>query len=384
MGSSALLRTAAIAAALACGAGAVAAAQRGLYASLLVAMGAGVWLALAPLLQMPLPRARNPATVPGTREDLVMARVLLDSSPTPLVALDDDGNARVLNRAARRLFVTDERIAPATTALLAATTARMLSYDGHHYRLDRAEVRRAGPARTILALADVEAVERTAAARATRDLLQVLSHEVMNALAPITSLADSARAAAADDAPPLAELRAMLGTLARRAEGLQRFTEAYREMARLPPPAPEPVALVDIIDDLARQFAGRWDGRVTLDAVAPPVDPVAIDRDQIGQALWALLQNGAEAALGGASAGNLPGVTLTTTQANARVVFTVADTGPGMPSGDRLRIFDAFFTTKPAGSGVGLSLARQIARAHGGDLTLTDTARTSFVLTLPL
>ena len=132
--------------------------------------------------------------------------------------------------------------------------------------------------------------------------------------------------------------------------------------------------------DLARLFASRFGASVAL-AHHVPLDAVAcVDRDQVTQALWALLQNGAEAALAAPSPCQ---VDLSMACGAGHLTVRVCDTGPGIKASNRVRIFRPFFTTKPHGSGIGLSLARRIARAHGGDLTLLALSATTFELRLP-
>jgi signal transduction histidine kinase len=171
----------------------------------------------------------------------------------------------------------------------------------------------------------------------------------------------------------------MLGTLSRRADGLLHFTQAYRQLARLPEPVLAPTRLDVLFDDLRRMFAARWGERVGFVADRPPDGVVIIDRDQFSQALWALLQNGAEAAIAAAST---PQVRLSA-KLDDRLSLCIADNGPGVPDEGRARIFRPFYTTKTEGSGIGLSLARQIARAHGGDLSLLPGKDTVFELALP-
>ena len=209
-------------------------------------------------------------------------------------------------------------------------------------------------------------------------MIQVLGHELLNGLAPIASLAESGAVAVARPEVDVALLREILDTLARRAEGLQRFTEAYRAIARLPEPTRRAVPVGELTDDLARLFATRWPA-VAL-SVAADADAWALDRDQIVQAVWALLQNAAEAATAAHAAGAEVALRIT---ASDTLAIEIEDNGPGVPADAVARIFRPFHTTKADGTGVGLSLARQIALAHGGTLTLASDAPTRFRLTIP-
>lgn len=369
-----------------CGAAAAGAWAGRFYASLTLALLVGLWLATLTLLRTLPPRPlRAPPPAPAGRQgdEAAMLRALLDQTPAPLLALGADGRTRALNRSARMLFGTDDLVLAPPAGL---ATGPRLRIDDRAYRIDRAAIRGSGieAARTILALTDIEAEERAAEARATRDLLQVLSHEIMNALTPIASLAESAAAAVAGSATSASPVQDMLGTLARRTAALQHFTESYRALARLPAPTLAGVDIAPLLQDVERLFRARWSDRIRLE-VKHGGGAARIDREQIGQALWALLQNGAEAA----EAGSAPAwVRLEANRSAAMLTFRVTDSGGGVPEAMRERIFSVFTTTKAGGSGVGLSLARQIARGHGGEVVLdmpaSDRTGACFALSLPL
>ena len=305
--------------------------------------------------------------------DGLVLRLLLDAAPTPLLAIDATA-ARALNRAARRLFATDDRILPVPPALTDAT-ATHLRHEGRGWRIDRVRV---ANGQDVAALIDIEQEERAAEARASAEMIQALGHELLNGLAPIASLAESGAVAVARPQVDVALLREILDTLARRAEGLQRFTEAYRAIARLPEPTRRAVQVGELTDDLARLFATRWPA-VAL-SVAADADAWTLDRDQIVQAVWALLQNAAEAATTAHAAGAQVALRIT---AGDTLAIEIEDNGAGVPADAVARIFRPFHTTKADGTGVGLSLARQIALAHGGTLTLAPDAPTRFRLTIP-
>lgn len=350
------------------GVGLVLAWQAGIWGSLLGTLGIvawalalGCWIALRRTAAAPAP-----ATAPG---DTLPIAALLDQVPVPLLRIDAT-RVRAINRAARALFVADDRLIAPPPALT-DPAARHLRHAGRRWRIDAVTL---GPDTRLAALIDIAAEEHAAQERASDEMIDILGHELLNGLSPIVSLADSAMTAAARGD---AMLNDILTTLARRVEGLEGFTRAYRQLARLPDPVVAPVALDALAADLGRLFHGRFGDRVAFAVDAGGT--ATIDRDQMVQALWALLQNGAEAAL----AADPPAeVALTLTAADG-FVAEVGDSGPGIAAADRARIFRPFHTGKPNGSGIGLTLARRIARAHGGDLTLLDTRTTRFRLTLP-
>jgi signal transduction histidine kinase len=198
-----------------------------------------------------------------------------------------------------------------------------------------------------------------------------------NSLAPIKSVIETSRDALASgplDAEDRMELSQSLAVMAERAEGLRRFLSRYSELSRMPEPT-----LADCnVGTLLRQVAAvQLPGRVHI--TVPDGLAVRCDADQLQQALFNLVRNAIEATVGGAEP-----VELRAAETRDGVMFGVEDCGPGVANPDNL--FVPFFTTKPGGSGIGLVLARQVAEAHGGTLSLqnrTDRSGCIARLTIP-
>ncbi|WP_294331865.1 PAS domain-containing sensor histidine kinase [uncultured Sphingomonas sp.] len=360
----------------------------GLYASALVSALAALWGVVTGIVEARRPQlvpvaAPMPAPDPAHRERRLTA--LLDLSPAPIVTLDGEGRLHAINRAARRLFGAADLIAEPPAPLLdaiggdASSRAATVVIDGRSYALTTSDLALGGGETRLAALIDIDAELKAAEAATLRDLVQVLSHEIVNALTPIASLSRTAADMLEDEAPALPALRDAVGTVARRAAGLQRFGEAYRSLARLPAPVFAPMDLREVAGDLARLFATRWPDLPLAFADGPPVR-LHGDADQLSAALWALLQNAAEAV-----AGQVGEVGLALGRDADTAWWQVWDNGPGVAAADRAAIFRPFFTTKAQGTGVGLALARQILLAHGGDLVLGEGGEGArFEATLPI
>jgi two-component system nitrogen regulation sensor histidine kinase NtrY len=237
-----------------------------------------------------------------------------------------------------------------------------------------------GP-RRLIALqglaSDLDAVEE----EAWRDLTRILAHEMLNSLTPICSLAESL--AALDPVSERAAIGDAVEVIGRRSAGLMRFVERYRRLADLP--APETVevqasTLVAGLETLTRGMAAERG--VTLECTVEPADLTLVaDPELIEQAVLNLLKNALEA-VAGAPDGR---VRLICGVENGQASITVVDNGPGLTPAQAEAVFAPFFTTKPGGSGIGLSLARQIALAHGGRLEHLTPRRggAAFRLMLP-
>ncbi len=382
MDSSARRRTFAAAAVLVgCGMVADAAWRTGTWGMFVGAIATAIAIALTRSWSMQRPSPIAPPS-PAMLHDPGTNRLLLDAAPVPMVALEN-GRARALNRAARRLFLTDDRILPTPAGLFDPHIAHVL-LEGRHWRVDRVLLD-GSPGRMVGALVDVEQEERMAEARATAEMIHVLGHELLNGLAPIASLAESGEAVLRAPVPDLPLLREILATLGRRAEGLQRFTGGYRALARLPSPRLAAVSVAQIVEDLSRLFRGHWPG-VTLTVDMADGPDWMLDRDQIGQALWAVLQNAAEAAAGsvaGTAAASEARVIVRIAYRDADLTISVENSGAAIAPENMTRIFRPFYTTKPEGTGLGLSLARQIALVHGGALSLAAGMPVTFAFRFP-
>ena len=369
------------------GVGFVLALQGHLYACAVVMVLLGLWLVpetawgrrfdgREPVIE--------PAPPPNAAEiQSRLADSLFDQIPAPLVLLEPTGVVTAANRAARALFHTDNRIVSPPPPLIEALRARtssgrltlslQIDVEPKTYALSIIDL--AGPAAPgrIAMLLDIQPEMRVAEAAALRELMQVLSHEIMNALTPVASLAATASDLLSDETPASAALaRDAVETLARRAQGLGRFVEAYRRLARLPAPVLAPTSLGALMDEAAQLFESRWPREaVELTVVKPTPDIVAdLDRDLMAHALMNILANGADAAT--ACAGRMAHITLSGEMTPAGAVLSIEDSGPGIPPADRDRIFQPFFTTKAEGTGVGLSFARQVILSHGGALNLAS------------
>ena len=382
MASSAATRALIVAAGLiACGASASVAWVNGFWGLLAGSLLVALWLAaLSGMTAARTGRRTGPEeSLPADPSSpaATIDRLLLDAAPTPMLAMDGR-SVRAINRAARNLFATNDRILPTPPELLDLQAGHW-SYEGRSWRVDRVLL---GPGRAVMALIDVEREERAAEARVSAEMIHVLGHELLNGLAPIVSLAESgAEALARRDADP-ALVREILGTLARQADGLQRFTDAYRRLARLPEPMLLSTPVQQIADDLQRLFASRWPRIALIIDLEEDPGRLRVDRDQMVQALWALLQNGAESAI--PARGDAARVELAMRRSRTDMMIDVRDNGPGIMPQDASRVFRPFHTTKPNGTGIGLSIARQIANAHGGTLTLEPEGQATFRLALPL
>jgi nitrogen fixation/metabolism regulation signal transduction histidine kinase len=318
------------------------------------------------------------ATLRAQRFEALEASALLNKVlaeiDVAVFAFDGDGHVRLANRAAGALLrrhpdalVGREAEALGLGALLDGPPVSSESHafpgGGGRWQVMRETFHEAGRPFRLLVITDLSQALRDEERRAWRRLIRVIWHELNNSLAPIKSVIETSRDALAAGPPDTAEREELahnLALVAERAESLRRFLSRYSELARMPEPT---IAHADPAAILRQVAAVQPPGRLRFSAA--PGLKLRADADQVQQALINLVRNAVEAT----PPGGAP-VELRALRAAEGVAFEVEDSGPGVANPDNL--FVPFFTTKPGGSGIGLVLARQVAEAHGGTLTLQN------------
>ncbi len=222
-------------------------------------------------------------------------------------------------------------------------------------------------------------------------LIRVLTHEIMNSAIPISTLTSVIRQMLEDkegkpvplselDEEASADVVTSLKTIESRSKGLVRFVDAYRSLTNIKPPQFEKIAIKDLFGELDKLYGKEFKkkGISLLRQIDPPDLTITVDRNLFEQVLINLVKNAAEA-LDKTESGVIH---LRADEELGTVTITVADNGPGIPPEVLENIFVPFYTTKKRGSGIGLSLSRQIVRLHKGTLTVNSEVGkgTSFVV----
>lgn len=332
----------------------------------------------------------------GAMEATALLRTVMVELDVAVFAFDDQSRLRLANRAGEALLrrPAEQLLGRSAAELglgegLQGESQRVLTMafpaGNSRYALRRSVFRQGGRPHRLVVLTDLGRVLRDEERAAWQRLLRVLGHEINNSLAPITSLTGTLSALVAMDPPPSdwrEDARRGLGIIQARAGALARFIDDYSRLAKLPPPRP---VSIDLADPLRRVAALETRVPVRLTAVAGV--RITGDLDQLEQLLINLVRNAADAVLAASDGPAVPGggVTISSEQTGQGIAIRIRDTGLGIANPANL--FVPFFTTKPGGSGIGLTLCRQIAETHSGSLTLenrTDARGAVATLTLPL
>jgi two-component system, NtrC family, nitrogen regulation sensor histidine kinase NtrY len=315
---------------------------------------------------------------------------VLDDAPTALLTVDGDGKVELANKAARRLLVRHRGVRVEdfreygdafAKALEGGAVGRPrlvpLLSDGvaQTMLVSAAIVHRLGGLVRVVAVQPIQGELNAIEIAAQSDLIRVLTHEIMNSMTPVTSLAHSAvdlmRAADSGGNEDVADARMAVETLARRADGVMHFVESYRQISRAPEIRRRPIDAAAWGRELEALFRASDRARgigFTLDADESLT--FEADPDLMSQVLINLIRNAGQAAR---ESNEAPHVWLSFARTRSgRAQIEVADNGAGVPEALRQDVFLPFFTTKKEGTGVGLSLARQVVLAHRGSISVGD------------
>lgn len=319
--------------------------------------------------------------------------ILLNRVDTGLIVVDDSHTISWINKAALQLLgkpipynlvdrkessdkvttLIDELLPGDTRTLkirnkqkeyrVLATVAKM-QMDGREYKL--------------IGLKNIQSALDENEGEAWKKMVSVLTHEMMNSLSPIISLSDTfSKQSLRDDAPEL--IYGAMQTIHRRSKGLVEFVNNYKKITHLPSPVFTTFTAEELIDDIHSLLIA--DG-VCFSHELKTVDmPIEADRSQLEQVLINILKNAWEAA----SIQNNPLVHIEVKQNEyQRPIITISDNGRGIPDEQLERIFIPFYSTKKTGSGIGLSICRQIINAHGGILTVQSSLESGTAFTIEL
>ena len=311
--------------------------------------------------------------------------------PVPFIAARSDGTLSLVNSPARRLtglpalrhFDQLAELDPQLPALMQSIEpggqqllqTRLRDVPAE-LRVSVSEIRIAGETERLYSIENLSGELTARESSAWRNLIRVLTHEIVNTLTPVASLAQTA-ATMLDKPDATDDIREAVSTIARRSEGLMQFVSRYRELLKVPQPEPVPVRVADAMHSVVTLMAGQLDGVALEIDVVPESLEVYADRSLLDQVLVNLVKNATEA-IGESDGSNL---CLSGKLEFGRVLIRVRDSGPGIPDEAMDQIFIPFFTSKRDGSGIGLSLCRHIMTAHGGEIVVeSDNSGTTVSL----
>jgi nitrogen fixation/metabolism regulation signal transduction histidine kinase len=304
--------------------------------------------------------------------------------PVPFMAARQDGSLSLVNNPARRLTGISSlrhlqqlaELDPALPALMRAiepgqqqmlqTRIREVPVE---LRISAAEIRLASGLERLYSIENLSGELTARESAAWRNLIRVMTHEIMNTLTPVSSLAQTT-SSLLDDPRATEDVRDAVETIARRSEGLMDFVSRYRELLNVPQPDCVILKVEHVLQGVAKLLRNELaDVRLAI-AVEPGSLEVRADRQLLDQVMLNLVKNALDAMQGQEQ----PAMTLRAYLDYGRTIIKVTDNGSGIAADEIAQVFVPFFTTKRNGSGIGLSLCRQVMSAHGGEIVVDSDA----------
>lgn len=339
----------------------------------------------------------NQAQRLGSIEAAAVFRRVIAELDAPVLAFDPSTRLRLANPASERLFgINIARDLGRSAAdlhlemLIHHNTEDAIHIDNKlarapsRWMIHTTHFRQRGIPHTLLLLSDVSTALREEERVAWQRLIRVLGHEISNSLAPIKSIAGSLRSRIPrnEDLNELSDFDRGLEVIESRAESLNRFVQAYRRLAQLPAPSLHRVSMRPLLERVV-----SLEQRLPVKLKNVPDVEIFADPDQMEQLLINLIRNAVEAAFSAredsirksaaarqvppsSTVALAPEVTIQAKTEAGSFFIVILDNGPGLTNPGN--IFVPFYTTKGTGTGVGLTLARQIAEAHQGTLELRN------------
>ena len=324
-----------------------------------------------------------------------------------LIAFTPEGSVTLINNAAKRILGVNQLVELRSLGRISGELVEVLmKLSSGQKSLVKLEVRGEavqlivyateqklrGQSQMLISIQNIQSELDEKEMEAWQRLVRVLTHEIMNSLTPISSLASTVNGMLRPGTPDgvsqgrlsaetMRDVTGAVETIEKRSQGLLHFVDAYRNLARIPRPSFGIIAVADLFRRVEQLMHERFSaGRIALSTRVEPISlELTADPELIEQVLINLLSNAAEAL-----ADRTDGAIAVEGRMGerGRVIIEVTDNGPGIAKDVQERIFIPFFTTKQNGSGIGLSLSRQIMRLHRGSISVSSdpAAKTTFTL----
>jgi two-component system nitrogen regulation sensor histidine kinase NtrY len=331
-------------------------------------------------------------------EKLRHLKAVIEHVPVPLISIKQTGQLTLWNNAARRLFGKGRivriddlgQFGPEFVFNLTGIKAgerRLVAFQADNMTqqlsVSMTEVIVAKEQEKLFSLQDIQNELDTSQLQAWQDLVKVLTHEIMNSITPVASLAKTAVDLVADTKEQVGEqpeiqshlddIASAVNTVARRSEGLMTFVGSYRKLTRLPAPVKTSLKISELFKQVIEITKQDKDSANIefIYQVEPSELTMDADRAMLEQVLINLVKNAQQATQHVEQAS----ITLNAgLNRRGHVVIDIADNGLGIDDDMKGKIFIPFFTTKKEGSGVGLALTRQVMNSHGGTVKVSTSS----------
>jgi len=316
-------------------------------------------------------------------------QVVIENIASGIISIDNDGQIKLINNSAfdllgitkhrhsNQLNINTKEIASLIDQLDGNPRATYKTHDGRELAVFETKYKLGEGSYRLFAIQDIKAELQARELEAWQNLTKVLRHEIMNSIAPISSLTSTLTEIIAEDIEKqedknvishesLEDIEEGLKTISGRSDGLINFINAYRDYTNLPEPDRVNTAINQVVQNTVNLLKTDFkEGQLTVKM--PNADQkLMLDEQLIEQVLINLIKNAREAT----EHQNNGQVKVEVKVHNQKTSVIIQDNGPGIVEEAQQKIFMPFYSTKNRGSGIGLSLSKQIMQLHDGDILL--------------
>lgn len=316
-------------------------------------------------------------------------QVVMENIASGIISIDSQGQIKLINKSALSLLglnhlrhshqmsLKTKEIAAVVDSLQGNSRAIYKTPDGRELAVFESRYKLGQESYKLLSIQDIKAELQARELEAWQNLTKVLRHEIMNSIAPIASLTSTLTEIIAEDVEKrekhnvishesLEDVEEGLRTISGRSDGLINFINAYRDYTNLPAPNLEMRSVNDVIQNTVNLLKTDFEEGQLKVTLLKTNQRIRLDDQLIDQVLINLIKNAREAI------GNIPNglVQVKVSAVNQKINISIEDNGPGIIAEAKEKIFMPFYSTKNRGSGIGLSLSKQIMQLHDGDILL--------------
>lgn len=336
-------------------------------------------------------------------------KLILEKINVGILTMDEEGNIGILNQTGAKLLNTPqvhswERLRQRHPKFcegvdeMSGGGRKLISIEDiagiKEMSVDVNPVRLTGNTHLIIAFQDIKDEIEQKEIEAWHKLIRILTHEIMNSITPVTSLTETMRSLLKGengepkrpdqiDDETIEDVIIALNTIHKRSVGMLEFVNDYRKLTKIPAPTFEWVKVCDMFDDIRSLMKSEVENRkIKLDIQCKNKNLVVrCDRKLIEQVIINLLTNSFAAV----RYANDPSIKLDAEVTEKRIILNVTDNGSGIEKEKMERIFIPFYSTKRDGTGIGLSLSKNIMKIHHGSISVSSVpnSETTFALSFP-
>lgn len=310
-----------------------------------------------------------------TESQMLYYKTLMENVDTAVMVITDSGHTEWANSFAQK-FIGESCMLTDSIMGAISENKEIIQFENREYVISHSNINTDTGKRIIVAMKDIQNAMDKTEFDSWHKLVRVLTHEIMNSITPIISLSDTLCDMASTNIMDESDtIKEGLGVIHRRSQGLLTFVENYRKLTRVTLPIKSKIMVSELFADIQKLYTQPY---ISFQIENADTDSIYADRGQMEQVIINLLNNAIDA-VPTSNARIICSFRTESSGSSYHSIISITNNGKVILPEVLERVFVPFFSTKKNGSGIGLSLCKQIIMNHGGDITIcsdNDTGTT--------